>query len=930
MTPLFSNCKKQDDSTGNMQTQHHTTTHSLLFPSNQPCTPPKLSHALSNVCRNIPDSTKLFSNYIPSTRTSNTTPPPNLSEFPEAFFLNQKLNLYYGTYPSPLQLIKHPFGRPSSKHSFTSEATIDHILIHVFKSDFLPDTDLRNLRNVHPLYHHLHTSLHRLRFLDFRPLSRINKTYASQENIPSSRSIQFLSALLHYDFNVPAIIRYCGNNYTNQHLDHKAIRLRLQNIAPPTIINYVIRSLTIGAPSVINGHTSSINFWKYLRYGNHVSITSRPALVEKSLNKEERNCYTIPFPSWTARFIPNLHVSPSGIIIKPGKKDRIIFDASFHVDPVSHSPNDWTSASDEPPIYYGDALIRHLRRIWNLRITYPNDVIYLWDDDVAGAFRLIKYNPQIATAFAAIINSRLWIPVGQVFGGNTSAQNFEGIARAREYLSEHFSHSSFSSLVQKHAKILDLIQYEHPPPSTPLVKAAPCTTFKGVLDATGKPTNTPHNMFVDDNHIAALLGDMKLAQAASIEGLFQLLGFPSPTLRRTVLSDDKYYREKCSYRKIQLGYLIDTSNMTVSFSQDRFTKILSSLSNFHAKRRTYTLREAAILAGHLEFIASMTPWLRFLTVALKHSILLSLRKNSASILSKQANCTFISDSKLLSLDFLTLRKKNFAISQLLRQTWHSRKKFRISPLLKKELKMLQYIFKKRKEYKFESPIAHLISKDFDFSALGDACLEGAGGFSSSLHFWWYIPWPPFIKEKTLKHFVKTYKTLSGSFISINLLEYATILISYAACVSKLRILSPTLLQPNPTLLIESDNTAAVSWTRKAASSTQAGKSLAFILTSIMIKHQHIGLTSSHLAGTANTIADEISRTSSLSHPTSHFHSISTLKQKYHQLNDSQRFLPSRELLSAIWDALLLKTVPPLLIIDNLGHFRADIPFGENF
>jgi len=926
MTLLSNKKTKVDDSTSISHTTRlpisssSTQNHSLLFPSTSQHPLPSLSL--------LPESDLLSTQKIrkrieKDSEQSIASP----TQFPEAFFLNRKLQLYYGKYPSPLELLRIPFGRPSTNHAFTSESTLDHVLIYVFKSTYLSDPDLTALRTSHPLYNHLFKTIIRMQHIDFRPISTINKNYATQTHIPPSRSIHFTSALLHCNFDVPSIIRYCQNNYTNQHINPDAVRKKLQKIASQCIIDYVYRSLVTGAPSKIYGHTTSKFFWKYLRYGNHVSISARPELVEKTLNKEERNNYSLPFPSWTARFIPHLHVSPSGIIFKPGKKDRIIFDASYHVDALSFSPNDWTHAADEPPIYYGDALVRHLQRIWNLRITYPNAIIYLWDDDVAGAFRLIKYNPQISTAFASIINLRLWVPVGQVFGGNTSAQNFEGIAMARECLSEHLSTKKFSYLIEKHKNILDLIQYEHPPTSIRITPACKCTQHTGILDINNQPTNTQHHMFVDDNHIASLLPDMRLAQAASIKGLFQILGFPAPELRRTALSEDKYYREKCSYKKIQLGYLLNTCSMTVSFAPDRFEKILSSLSNFHSKRKIFTLREAATLAGHIEFFASMTPWLRFVTIALKHSILKALQANTKTTLSKSTTKNFISDSKLLSIDFDSLRKKHFAISQLLRQTWHSRTKFRVSPSLRKEIKLLQYLFKNRTKFHFSSPIAHIIPKDFDYSAKGDACLDGAGGFSSSLKFWWYVQWPDHIKMKTLKHFVKIYKTISGDFVSINLLEYVTIIISYAACVTKLRQIRHHLQHPNPTILIESDNTTAVSWTRKAASSTQAGKQLAFLLTSIMIQHQHVGLSSTHISGIDNTVADEISRTPSLSSPASLFSSITYLKQKFPQLTGSQQFLPSQSLLSTIWDALLLKQVHPLQILDNLGHFRPDTPCG---
>ena len=93
----------------------------------------------------------------------------------------------------------------------------------------------------------------------------------------------------------------------------------------------------------------------------------------------------------------------------------------------------------EPKIKYGSTFLRHLQRIWKLRISYPNRDLYLWDDDITGAFRLIKYNPDIASTFAANIMGTLWILTGQVFGSNTSPQKFESAANARELVAEFFS-----------------------------------------------------------------------------------------------------------------------------------------------------------------------------------------------------------------------------------------------------------------------------------------------------------------------------------------------------------------------------------------------------------------------------------------------------------------------------------------------------------
>ena len=870
----------------------------------------------------------LFTSPSPSPTSLQPLPSssPTTPQYSQARMLrvNQKLQSFYGEYPTRTKLALTKFGRPSRNHTFTSEATFDHALVILLKSSILSDPDIRTLLSTHPLYEHLYHTIHRFRNVDFRSLSTINKKYATQTVIPLQRRQLFLAAACHYDFHVPTLIQFLGKNYTNSHLNPHLIAQKLRGIAPPEVISYVHRALLTGAPNRMHGHSSAKKFHQYRLYGNHASITSRPDLVQKALNKEERNNFIIPLPSWLSRFVPNLHLSPEGIIIKEGKKDRIIFDASFKIFPTSACPNTWTSKFDEPPIWYGSAFSRHLIRIWNLRISYPNLEIYLWDDDVAGAFRLVKYNPYIASAFSAVVNSILCVPTGQVFGGNTSAQNFEGLAIAREHLSQHFSNDSHKHLIVKHSNILDNITYSPlPPPNTVFVQATPDPTHKGVfLPGTSTPCNTPHHMFVDDNHIADIYPRIRLAQAASIEGLFQLLGFPEKDLRRSVLSEDKYFEQACGPIKLQLGYRVNTRTMSVGFSPVRISALADLLLQWSSRRKSYTIKEAAKLAGLLEFIASVSTWVRFLTVSLKHAILMALRCNTSFVQRNPKYSTMIADTHLLSTDIDTIRKKDFAISKIMQQIWNTKKRFHITNALKKELKLLYYLFSNPDTFPFTSPIAHIIDRASDFQAKGDACLDGAGGYSTDLSFWWFVEWPDYVKRKTIKYFIKYYHGVQSTRLSINLLEYVAIIISFAAAITKLHQ-GIDLPQPYPSILIFSDNTTAISWTKKAASSTKEGKALAHLLTSLMIHHPSVGLSSKFISGSENTIADSISR---MSTPT-HLSTFSLLSQTYPSLQGLPRFLPSPELLSRIWDALSSKQVHPLDPILSLGHFNHDTKSG---
>jgi hypothetical protein len=52
---------------------------------------------------------------------------------------------------------------------------------------------------------------------------------------------------------------------------------------------------------------------------------------------------------------------------------------------------------------------------------------------------------------------------------------------------------------------------------------------------------------------------------------------------------------------------------------------------------------------------------------------------------------------------------------------------------------------------WETPIAHIIPRMPTFTSFGDSCFKGAGGYSILLGFWWHIPFPEAVKQRTLLH-----------------------------------------------------------------------------------------------------------------------------------------------------------------------------------
>ena len=94
-----------------------------------------------------------------------------------------------------------------------------------------------------------------------------------------------------------------------------------------------------------------------------------------------------------------MYLTPNGLLIKAGKKDRMIWDGSFLPFWWSVCINMMQDPSKSPSIKFGKAFTNHLIRIWNLRITHPYEDILLWDYDVSGTYRLPKYNTAVFGAF---------------------------------------------------------------------------------------------------------------------------------------------------------------------------------------------------------------------------------------------------------------------------------------------------------------------------------------------------------------------------------------------------------------------------------------------------------------------------------------------------------------------------------------------------
>ncbi len=194
-----------------------------------------------------------------------------------------------------------------------------------------------------------------------------------------------------------------------------------------------------------------------------------------------------------------------------------------------------------------------------------------------------------------------------------------------------------------------------------------------------------------------------------------------------------------------------------------------------------------------------------------------------------------------------------------------------------------------------------------FTAFGDSCLEGAGGYSLSLGFWWHFPFPEEVKLRTLLH---KKDNADGLLISINVLKFVTVIINYCAPLHMVLSKNPT-NNPYPVLLIVTDNASTLSWTTGACHKSRIGRLLACFFCSLLI-NSSLGINSQWISTLHNAIANDISRAKTAASEYTHLYpsfDYPSLQQKYPELSHCSFFQPAPELISLIWEIVLTEKLP---------------------
>jgi hypothetical protein len=269
------------------------------------------------------------------------------------------------------------------------------------------------------------------------------------------------------------------------------------------------------------------------------------------------------------------------------------------------------------------------------------------------------------------------------------------------------------------------------------------------------------------------------------------------------------------------------------------------------------VKETQELTGKLGHLPKGINWVFHLLTHLYASIAYALSKNKRFLEDSSPEFQTLIESLRLGYFFCNFKDQichiSFAIKRSAKLVHHSRCQYNITKSMRQEIEFFRKKLLPTSDIRWESPIARVIPRMPTFTTFGDSCLEGAGGYSLSLGFWWPLPFPEEVKLCTLLH---KRDNAGGLLISINVLEFVTVIINYCAALHMVLSKNPT-NNAYPVLLNVTDNASALSWTTGACCKSRIGRLLARFFCSLLIDSP-LGINSQWISTLQNAIADDIS------------------------------------------------------------------------
>ena len=120
----------------------------------------------------------------------------------------------------------------------------------------------------------------------FLSTKQVWPTYASQETVPCQTLQCALSALLHYNMDIPSVICFSGNNYTGAYRNVPQILKTVQSHIPLETYKDLKQILTVGTLTVFNEESSCKNYNECQRYRITLLLQNMTRRLQRSSTRK--------------------------------------------------------------------------------------------------------------------------------------------------------------------------------------------------------------------------------------------------------------------------------------------------------------------------------------------------------------------------------------------------------------------------------------------------------------------------------------------------------------------------------------------------------------------------------------------------------------------------------------------------------------------
>jgi len=801
-----------------------------------------------------------------------------------------------------------------------ADLSMELVLLPVFASGFLALDEYESLSLLNSRSCRL-VSLHlRLLDIDLSSVFQQRTAYASQTELDKGR-VDMVSALfIHYGGDPGKVVRALNGEYTLNHLDRDRILQRLSGVVSEEDHEHIRRILYCGCPAAFHYEELNQDRLMWMERGNQPSYNANQDVARETINKEDKYSHVIPIHAELLYYSPFCRHTPQGMVRKKGSKDRVVWDGSTKYSAADIVMNELSSVELEAPITFGLVEKEFDEYLFNLRISYPYLNILLATLDVAACFRFGRMAPDLAGAFGFLAGEDIYcLANAMVFGHLSSANSWEPFRRAIQALSLVFANSQ--ELVEKHRDLLDTIEWVDVPRAS-YVQAHACALNPGVLNQQGREIPSHSRFYVDDALIAAISTQkMRMMLAATIEAIFVVMGEPELRLRRCPLAMDKWEKLVVSSEQTFLGLRYDTVTMTKGTTPEYRDDVRDILENDWPQTRThFTAKDAQKLVGKLARLAKGARWVFHILSHMYDQIAVALAANKRFLAASSKEFRQLvsmitrNQNGHGQIARNTARITSFALKRAAQLVHRSRQRYLITAEMRDDLEFFRHALRSDSGIPWSAPLAHIVKRTPFANLFGDSSLGAAGGYSISLSYWWHVPFPDDIVRRTLLYLKDD---SSNTLISINALEFVTIILNYCAAITVLEQDNPT-TDPHPVVLGITDNTSSLNWTNHSCKRSPLGRALSRFFVGLLIG-SNLGINAEWISTDENKIADEISRLKKADSSTNGISSFdySSLPQKFPSLANCRFWEPAPALLSAIWSILLSRKSPTLDEVNRL-------------